>query len=241
MAKNKNYDIVWLITIAAALVTVVRYSAAFISSDMGQIQGTLSEWITFAMGITGLGMGILDVFGGAYLFNGWRKTMPKTGQRWSFRFKTLTFFVFGLIISGMVILIPFTVSRITQSSVADVLGRGWGMWVWSGMVNIVPYFLVGGVFAGNKVISELEESGSSGSTSGTNGRNNGNFRNTSRNTSRSSKTGRPSVHQERVFSYMEEAFSKTGNVPTFTEVSKDLNLPQSTASRLRNEWIDEKQ
>ena len=152
--KNAKYDIVWVVTIAAALVTVVRYSAAFISSDMGQITGNLSEGITFAMGLTGLGMGILDVFGGAYLFNGWRKIMPKTGQNWSFRFKSLTVFVFGLIISGMIILIPFTVSRITQSSVADVLGRGWGMWVWSGMVNIVPYFLVGGVFTGNNVLKE---------------------------------------------------------------------------------------
>jgi hypothetical protein len=158
-SKNKkNIDVVWMITIAAALVTVVRYSAAFISSDMGQITGALSDWVTFFMGVTGLGMGILDVFGGAYLFNGWRKVMPRSGVKWSFKFKTLTFFVFGLISAGMIILVPFTISRITQTSVADVLGKGFGMWFWSSMVNIVPYFLVGGVFAGNKAIAE-ESSG----------------------------------------------------------------------------------
>lgn len=51
------------------------------------------------------------------------------------------------------------------------------------------------------------------------------------------KTGRPSVHQERVFSYLEKAVSKTNEVPTFSDVMRDLNLSQATASRLRNEWI----
>lgn len=60
------------------------------------------------------------------------------------------------------------------------------------------------------------------------------FRNTSGSTS---KMGRPSVHQERVFSYMEESLRQNGEVPTFTDLAKDLNLPQSTASRLRNEWL----
>lgn len=239
MSKKANYDIVWLVTIAAALVTVVRYSAAFISSDVGEITGKVSEAITFAMGITGLGMGILDVFGGAYLFNGWRKVMPRSGQKWSFRFKTLTFFVFGLILSGMIILVPFTVSRVSHESVAEVLGNGSGLWIWSGMVNIVPYFLVGGVFAGNKVISELESDSTSGSTSETTSGSRVSKKRTSE-TASGSRIGRPSIHQERVFSFMEEAYSKTGNFPTFTEVSKELNLPQSTASRLRNEWIESK-
>lgn len=160
MNRKDSMDIVWLVTISAALVTVVRYSAAFMASDMGTISGTLSEWVTILMAFTGLGMGILDVFGGAYLFNGWRKTMPRTGQKWSFRFKTLTFFVFGLIFCGMIILVPFTVSRISHVSVAEVLGDGYGKWIWSTMVNVVPYFLVGGVFSGNKIIMDMAEESS---------------------------------------------------------------------------------
>lgn len=156
MNKSKNYDIVLLVTVAASLVTVVRYSSAFVLSDVGELTGKLSEIMTIAMGITGLGMGILDVVGGAYLFNGWRKAMPRTGQKWSFRFKVLTFFVFGLIMAGMIILIPFTVSRISHESIIQVLGDGAGKWLWSGMVNIIPYFLIGGMFAGNKIISDLE-------------------------------------------------------------------------------------
>lgn len=50
--------------------------------------------------------------------------------------------------------------------------------------------------------------------------------------------GRPSIHQERVFSFMEQQYSETQEIPTFTEVMHTLNLPQSTASRLRDKWIE---
>lgn len=230
-SNKQNYDVVWLVTISAALVTVVRYSAAFISSDMGQITGQLSEVITILMGFTGLGMGILDVFGGAYLFNGWRKTMPRSGQKWSPRFKVLTFFVMGLITSGMTILVPFTISRISQVSVAEVLGKGIGEWVWATMVNVVPYFLVGGVFAGNRIIMDLESSESNSETTSRS-------RPTSENTSRSYGTGRPSIHEAKVFAYLDSVSAKEKRVASFTEVATALKLPQSTASRLRNKWIE---
>ena len=58
----------------------------------------------------------------------------------------------------------------------------------------------------------------------------------SRNTSGS--MGRPSIHQDRVFAYLEESFVSRGVVPTFTEVMKDLELSESTASRLRNKWLE---
>ena len=56
----------------------------------------------------------------------------------------------------------------------------------------------------------------------------------------SSRTGRPSKHEARVFSYMEKMISETGNAPTFSEVARDLNLPQSIASRLRNSYLETK-
>jgi len=68
------------------------------------------------------------------------------------------------------------------------------------------------------------------------------FSNHFRNTSGSnSEIGRPSIHQERVFSYLEDQYGSTGEVPSFSSVAKDLNLPQSTASRLRNKWINGKE
>lgn len=55
-------------------------------------------------------------------------------------------------------------------------------------------------------------------------------------TSGSSRTGRTPVHQERVFEYMDRVLSEQGRVASFSEVEQALNLPQSTASRLRNDW-----
>ena len=153
MKHQKGHDYSTLLIWAAAVVTVVRYSAAFIASDVGQITGTLSQIITILMGISGLGMGILDVIGGTYLFDGWRRTMPATGKAWTFRFKMLTIFVFMLMSTGVMILVPFTVSRVTHSSMDVVLGTGLYLDLWALLVNVAPYLLIGGVAIGNQVVS----------------------------------------------------------------------------------------
>jgi hypothetical protein len=97
------------------------------------------------------------------------------------------------------------------------------------------------------------KSESSRNTNGTSGSTSETSKTTSRSdmevpkTNGSSKTtsgsmGRPSVHQERVFSYLEDAYKMSGGVvPTFTDVMRDLELPESTASRLRNKWLEKKQ
>jgi len=222
---------------ATVLISVIRYAAAFAASDVGQITGTWSIILTFLLSITGIGMGILDTVGGGLLFNGWSKVFPKAGTRWSLRFKILTICVFTLLVSGLFILVPFTMSRLSHQSVLTALG---GMdsiwaWTWSLMVNLIPYVLIAGVFVGNKMVSSIELEETSGTTSGTPTKLPKGFRNTS---GSNSKMGRPSIHQQRVFSYMDDAYSRTGEIPTFTDLTKDLNLPQSTASRLRNEWLD---
>lgn len=153
MSKQKGHDYSTILIWSAALVTVVRYVAAFIASDVGEITGRVSEVITIAMGLSGLGMGILDVIGGTYLFDGWRRKMPASGKPWSNSFKVLTVFIFALIVTGVFILVPFTVSRVTHSSMADVLGRGWWLRAWALAVNVAPYLLVGGVAVGNQVVT----------------------------------------------------------------------------------------
>ena len=158
---QKGHDYSTLLIWAAALVTVVRYSAAFIASDMGEITGTLSAIITVLMGLSGLGMGILDVIGGTYLFDGWRRAMPASGKGWSFRFKTLTFFVFALMASGVMILVPFTVSRVTHESMDAVLGTGGSLTWWALLVNLTPYLLIGGVAIGNEVVKVSQNSAES--------------------------------------------------------------------------------
>lgn len=52
------------------------------------------------------------------------------------------------------------------------------------------------------------------------------------------KTGRPSIHQDRVYGYMDKVYQDENRVASFAEVERDLELPQSTASRLRNSWVE---
>lgn len=172
MSKQKGHDYSTILIWSAALVTVVRYVAAFIASDLGEIVGWLSEVITFLMGVSGLGMGILDVIGGTYLFDGWRRKMPANDKRWSFAFKVMTAFVFSLIVTGVMILVPFTVSRVTHSSMAVVLGSGGYLYLWSLLVNVAPYLLIGGVAVGNQVVNVTQsETHATGERTGERGAN----------------------------------------------------------------------
>lgn len=81
--------------------------------------------------------------------------------------------------------------------------------------------------------------GSYGSQNGTGSGNSG----TSKSSKKSSKSSRtPSINQQRVFSYLEQQVElRGGEVPSFKEVMEELELPQSTASRLRNEWLENRQ
>lgn len=143
---------------ATVLISVVRYAAAFAASDVGQITGVWSSVLTFFLSVTGLGMGVLDTIGGGLLFNGWSKVLPRHGTRGSARFNILSICVFTLLVSGLFILVPFTMSRLSHESVLDALGgkNSFWAWMWSLMVNLIPYVLIAGVFVGNKMVTSLE-------------------------------------------------------------------------------------
>lgn len=53
-----------------------------------------------------------------------------------------------------------------------------------------------------------------------------------------SKMGRPSIHEGRVFRYMDQVWNERGEAASFTEVQEELKLPQSTTSRLRKLWVE---
>lgn len=152
MSKSKGHDYSTLLIWSAAIVTVVRYAAAFIASDVGEITGSLSTVITWLMGLSGLGMGVLDVIGGTYLFDGWRRSMPAAGKAWPTRFKVLSVFVFALTITGVMILVPFTMSRVTHTSMSVILDSDTKLTWWALLVNLAPYLLIGGVAIGNQVV-----------------------------------------------------------------------------------------
>lgn len=145
---------------ATILMSVVRYSAAFAASDIGAITGGWSKLINVLVALTGVGMGILDTAGGGFLFNGWSRVFPRNGAAWSLKFKVLTFCVFSLIVSGMIILVPFTLSRLAGESILVTLGGKESIWswVWATMVNFIPYVIIAGVFTGNRMVEQMESS-----------------------------------------------------------------------------------
>lgn len=151
MKKPQGHDYSTMLIWAAGLVGMIRYAAAFLASDVGQIVGITSDAITLLLGISGFAMGILGTFGTTYLFDGWRRKMPANGQKWSSKFLVLTIFVMSAFIAELAILVPFTVSRMEHSTMSDVLGGG--VWWWSMAVNIMPMLLLGGVSVGNQIVS----------------------------------------------------------------------------------------
>lgn len=156
MAAKQGQDYSRMLIWASALVGVVRYSAAFLASDMGEITGVLSMVISALLGLSGLGMGFLDTVGAAYLFDGWRRAMPKNGQSWPFRFRILTVFIVAIFGTGLGILVPFTVSRVGHATMANTLGPV-GIWLWGLAVNLAPVLLIGGVATGQSVVKVAEQ------------------------------------------------------------------------------------
>ena len=156
MKNNKGHDYSTWIIWGAAIVSMIRYAAAFLASDVGKIVGVTSEIITILLGISGFAMGILGTLGTIYLFDGWRKKMPSTGQNWPFKFKVLTGFVFLAFLCELLILVPFTVSRMQHATMTDVLSGG--VWWWSVAVNIMPMLLLGGVSVGNQMVAVSSQS-----------------------------------------------------------------------------------
>lgn len=151
MKKQKGHDYSGVLLFGAALVVVIRYAAAFVASDVGAIEGTSSAITTMFMAVSGIGMGFLVVFGQSYAFDGWRRSLPKVGQKVGWRFALLTLVCALLIVMDVAILVPFTVSRIRHESISAVLGE-WD-WMWSVSVNIAPALLLAGVGLGNQVVS----------------------------------------------------------------------------------------
>lgn len=138
---------------AATVITAIRYAAAFYMSDAGTLEGVMSQIFSDSLGVAGLAMGVLDIFGTSYLFDGWRKAMPRRGTKWPIRFIVLTFFVFFLLISGPFILIPLTLSRVAGVSMTSVLGGVTSplLITWAAFVNVAPWLIIGGVFVGQQM------------------------------------------------------------------------------------------
>jgi MFS family permease len=159
MKKSKQRDIGQVLIYAALIVMVARYMGAFLASDMNEVNGWVSDLLTGLIAISGAGMGVLDVLGAAFVFDGWRSALPRSGAKWSARFRVLTVIVGLMFSSGIVILVPFTMSRVLEQPMSGVLVGGW-LWVWAVAVNLAPYLLIGGVmFSQNGILPKGSQKG----------------------------------------------------------------------------------
>lgn len=107
-------------------------------------------------------------------------------------------------------------------------------------LQTIPAAIIVAVRTGHRdLLREIQDEkfrNTSESNYGTSGSRSMNSKNTSRSRPR---MGRPSVHKEKVFLYMDEILQRDGRVATFLEVQRELSLPESTASRIRNDWLSE--
>ncbi len=150
--KSQKRDYSGLIIWASVAVSVPRYIGAFVASDVGNVTGWLSELLTALSLFSGFGMGLLDVIASAYLFDGWRQTLPRLDRKPSLRWWILTAMVIGLMGIGVVILVPYVVARVKHESMEAVM-PGAFLYIWSIAVVIAPLFIIGGVsFAQRNVI-----------------------------------------------------------------------------------------
>lgn len=156
MAK-KSLDLSRLIIYSALIVTAARYAGAFLASDLGEVTGFLSDGITFFMVVSGIGMGVLDVIGVAYIADSWRGSLPRSGRKPGARFFILTGFLVSLMLSGVGILAPFTVARVNRVSIGIALPGG-ELYFWAVLVNIAPYLIVSGVMIATSHILAVPES-----------------------------------------------------------------------------------
>lgn len=226
--KNWSERLIW----ATILISVVRYAAAFAASDVGEITGVWSNVLTFLLSITGVGMGFLDTAGGGLLFNGWSRVFPKHGQRWSVRFVVLTACVFGLLASGLIILVPFSMSRLSHESVLTTLGgkNSIGAWVWAGMVNLIPYLLIAGVFVGNKMVIALEDERTDNERTMTTQR-----------AQRTNSERTTNAVSERIEKFVTDVYNKEQRVPGATEIANTLGVSKSYASEVVKYITDKNQ
>lgn len=147
MKHHTVSDYANILIYAAIAVTVSRYSGAFIASDLSAIPAWLSTALTVLTGISGVGMGVLDALGLAYMLDAWRRALPRSGQRASNRFLVLSGFAVSTIFSGVGIVSGYTVSRITGTPIGALLFDLSSLtpWIWAVLVNAAPYLVIGGV------------------------------------------------------------------------------------------------
>lgn len=145
--KTKSHDYGQLLMWAAILVSAPRWAGAFIAADTHTIPPLVDAALQYVNLLSGVGMGLIEVLGTAYLLDAWGKMKRKktwnakqVDQRWII----LTVFVAGLFVLMPLILAPYMVARMNGAALAD-MGQDWFEYVWAVATVLSPAFIVGGV------------------------------------------------------------------------------------------------
>lgn len=147
-AKTTGRDYGTLLMWSAIFVAMPRWAGAFIAADTQSIPTFVNEVLHYLNLASGVGMGLIEVLGTAYLLDAWGKMKAKRthnakslDQRWVI----LTGFVAGLFILMPLILAPYMVARMNGETLAQSISVGWFEYAWSIAVVLSPAFIVGGV------------------------------------------------------------------------------------------------
>lgn len=132
---------------AAIVVSAPRWAGAFIAADTHTIPPLVDAGLQYLNLVSGMGMGLIEVLGTAYLLDAWGRMKRKktwnakqVDQRWLI----LTVFVAGLFVLMPLILAPYMVARMNGQALAE-MGHGWFEYVWAVAAVLSPAFIVGGV------------------------------------------------------------------------------------------------
>lgn len=132
---------------SAIAVSMPRWAGAFIAADTQTMPLWVDNGLHYLNMFSGVGMGLIEVLGTAYLLDAWGKMKPRKthnakslDQQWVI----LTFFVGGLFILMPLILSPYIVARMNNKALSDIGGSLFHI-VWSIAVVLSPAFIVGGV------------------------------------------------------------------------------------------------
>jgi hypothetical protein len=148
MKRQKNgRDYGTLLMFSAMLVSIPRWAGAFIAADTLTMPPAIDAALHYLNLFSGIGMGLVEVLGAAYLLDAWGKMKARRthnakhlDQRWVI----LTGFIAGLFILMPLILSPYMVARMNGQPLAAV-APGWFEYIWSAAVVLSPIFIIGGV------------------------------------------------------------------------------------------------
>lgn len=173
--SSQNINRYWLgraLIISAVVVSVPRYAGAFLVADAGSVEGTFSEMLAFANAIGGAFMAPLEVIGAVFLLASLgdikRKTVyvrnKERHEKWNERWVGVAAFTVALHLLAPIILSPYVVSRVMNTTVASALQSSYLLvYLWSFAVVIAPILVIGGVeFTGYGLVSGAAHGANSG-------------------------------------------------------------------------------